>query len=31
MGMSRQKARPVHPNKDAKVQERFEKRGSVFR
>ena len=31
MGMSRQKARPVHPKKDAKAQERFEKRGSAIR
>src|SRR4051795_757464 len=28
MGFSRQKARPAHPKRDAKAQERFEKRGS---
>jgi len=27
-GMSRQKARPVHPKTDAKAQERFQKKGS---
>lgn len=31
MGLSRQKARPVHPRTDAKAQERFEKRGSARR
>lgn len=28
-GFSRQKARPAHPNKDPKAQERFQKRGST--
>jgi len=28
-GMSRQKARPVHPKTDPKAQERFQKRGSA--
>lgn len=31
LGMSRQKARPVHPKTDAKAQERFQKRGSPRR
>jgi len=30
MGFSRQKARPAHPKRDAKAQERFEKRGSAL-
>ena len=29
MGMSRQKARPVHPKTDAKAQERFQKKASA--
>ena len=28
LGFSRQKARPAHPRRDAKAQERFQKRGS---
>jgi len=28
LGFSRQKARPAHPQRDAKAQERFQKRGS---
>ena len=30
MGFSRQKARPAHPKRDPKAQERFEKRGSAL-
>jgi len=28
LGFSRQKARPAHPQRDTKAQERFQKRGS---
>jgi transposase len=31
MGLSRQKVRPVHPQSDARAQERFKKRGSATR
>lgn len=31
MGLSRQKTRPVHPKKDPKAQERFQKGGSATR
>ena len=31
MGFSRQKARPAHPQSDAKAQTRFQKRGSALR